>query len=101
MDHRSPPLLRGGDVVERDGERVHARTVATGARFETVWVAPLTQCFSKILLVRGAAFMAQGLDHPHIRFNAAFSEHVQLAQYLGQRLHALVSGCAALDRARL
>lgn len=53
-----------------------------------------------ILLVRGAAFMADGAADAHIRFNAAFSQHVRLGNYLRERLAGLASGQAALRRAQ-
>lgn len=39
-----------------------------------------------ILLARGAAFAADAAGDPHLRFNVVFSQHVRLAQFLGQRL---------------
>jgi hypothetical protein len=56
---------------------------------------------NKILLVRGATFMAGATPDPHIRFNAVFGQHVRLSEWLGERLQALAKGRAALDRARL
>lgn len=53
----------------------------------------------KILLVRGATFMADGHADPHIRFNAVFSQHVRLGEYLGPRLSALGAARQALARA--
>jgi DNA-binding transcriptional MocR family regulator len=55
---------------------------------------------NKILLVRGSTFMAGAQDDPHIRFNVVFSQHVRLAEYLGQRLRAIVGAKAVLARAR-
>jgi DNA-binding transcriptional MocR family regulator len=54
---------------------------------------------NKILLVRGATFMAGSTPDPHIRFNAVFSQHVRLADYLGERLHALATLQGTLARA--
>jgi DNA-binding transcriptional MocR family regulator len=54
----------------------------------------------RILLMRGAAFMADGADDAHIRFNAAFSQHVRLAEYLRSRLAGVAEGRHAVKRAR-
>ncbi|HZY18812.1 MAG TPA: PLP-dependent aminotransferase family protein [Ramlibacter sp.] len=54
----------------------------------------------RIVLMRGAAFRADGADDPHIRFNAAFSQHVRLADYLRGRLSAHAISQAALRRAQ-
>ncbi|WP_437677824.1 hypothetical protein [Sorangium sp. So ce131] len=54
---------------------------------------------NKILLVRGATFMADAAADPHIRFNVAFSQHVRLSEYLTQRFEAVASARRALARA--
>ncbi|MED5618784.1 aminotransferase-like domain-containing protein [Ideonella sp. BN130291] len=54
---------------------------------------------NSILLVRGATFMADARPDPHIRFNAAFSQHTRLAEYLAPRLAALSGMKGALARA--
>jgi len=41
---------------------------------------------NKILLVRGAAFMADGSADPHIRFNVAMCQAPQVADYLREKL---------------
>jgi DNA-binding transcriptional MocR family regulator len=53
---------------------------------------------NKILLVRGAAFMADGADDPHIRFNVAFCQAPQVGDYLRERLDALAGARAAMAR---
>ena len=54
----------------------------------------------KIVLMRGAAFSADGSADPHIRFNVAFSQHTRLADYLQPRLSALAQAQGTLDRVR-
>ncbi|WP_437501287.1 PLP-dependent aminotransferase family protein [Sorangium sp. So ce1099] len=54
---------------------------------------------NKILLVRGATFMADNAADPHIRFNVTFSQHVRLEEYLTQRFAALATVRSALARA--
>jgi DNA-binding transcriptional MocR family regulator len=44
---------------------------------------------NKILLVRGAAFMADGNADPHIRFNVAMCQASAVADYLKERLGAV------------
>ncbi|MGN6528666.1 MAG: PLP-dependent aminotransferase family protein [Burkholderiaceae bacterium] len=51
----------------------------------------------KILLVRGAAFMADAAGDPHIRFNAAFCRDPRVADWLVQRF-AATSGASELVR---
>jgi DNA-binding transcriptional MocR family regulator len=46
---------------------------------------------NKILLVRGAAFMADGNADPHIRFNVAMCQAPAVADYLRERLQAVAS----------
>ena len=41
---------------------------------------------NKILLVRGAAFFADGTDDPHIRFNVAMCQAPAVADYLREKL---------------
>jgi DNA-binding transcriptional MocR family regulator len=55
---------------------------------------------NKILLVRGATFMADGADDPHLRFNVAMCQAPRVAEYLGERLQALAGARSALDRVR-
>jgi DNA-binding transcriptional MocR family regulator len=52
-----------------------------------------------ILLARGATFMADGANDPHLRFNVAFSQHERLTAYLRERLNALSSARVAIGRA--
>jgi len=54
----------------------------------------------KIVLMRGAAFTADGSADPHIRFNVAFSQHTRLADYLRPRLSAMAQAQGTLDRVR-
>jgi DNA-binding transcriptional MocR family regulator len=54
----------------------------------------------KIVLMRGAAFTADGAADPHIRFNVAFSQHTRLADYLRPRLSALAQAQSTLRRVR-
>ena len=44
---------------------------------------------NKILLVRGAAFFADGTDDPHIRFNVAMCQAPAVADYLRERFQAI------------
>src|SRR5262249_25554110 len=44
---------------------------------------------NKILLVRGAAFLADGSADPHIRFNVAMCQAPAVADYLRERLRAV------------
>lgn len=53
-----------------------------------------------ILLMSGAAFTVRGTGDSLIRFNAVFSQHVRLAEYLRTRLAALATGNSALLRAQ-
>ena len=53
---------------------------------------------NKILLVRGAAFMADGSADPHVRFNVAMCQAPAVADYLRERLGALDGARAALTR---
>ena len=46
---------------------------------------------NKILLVRGATFMADGSADPHIRFNVAMCQAPAVADYLRERLQAVAS----------
>jgi DNA-binding transcriptional MocR family regulator len=46
---------------------------------------------SKILLVRGAAFLANGQADPHIRFNVAMCQAPRVGEYLRERLLAVAS----------
>jgi DNA-binding transcriptional MocR family regulator len=55
---------------------------------------------NKILLVRGAAFYAEGNDDPHIRFNVAMCQAPAVADYLRERLGAVTGAQQALLRAR-
>lgn len=55
---------------------------------------------NRIVLMRGAAFMADGAGDAHIRFNAVFSQHVRLGEYLRSRFGALATGNEALLRAQ-
>jgi DNA-binding transcriptional MocR family regulator len=55
---------------------------------------------NKIVLMRGSAFMADGADDPHIRFNVVYSQHTRLADYLRPRLAAVATAQDALRRAR-
>jgi DNA-binding transcriptional MocR family regulator len=54
---------------------------------------------NKILLVRGAAFFAEGNDDPHIRFNVAMCQAPAVADYLRERLGAVTAAQQALLRA--
>ena len=54
---------------------------------------------NKILLVRGAAFMADGSADPHIRFNVAMCQAPKVADYLRERLGAVTGAQQALLRA--
>jgi DNA-binding transcriptional MocR family regulator len=54
---------------------------------------------NKILLVRGAAFMADGNADPHIRFNVAICQAPTVADYLRERLQAVAGARDALARA--
>ncbi|WP_438043798.1 PLP-dependent aminotransferase family protein [Sorangium sp. So ce128] len=54
---------------------------------------------NKILLARGATFMADGAGDPHIRFNVVFSQNVRVAEYLAQRFAAVASARGAMARA--
>ena len=54
---------------------------------------------NKILLVRGAAFMADGNADPHIRFNVAMCQAPAVADYLRERLQAIDGVRHALTRA--
>jgi DNA-binding transcriptional MocR family regulator len=54
----------------------------------------------QIVLMRGSAFMADGAADPHIRFNAAFSQHTRLGDYLRPRLTALAAAQGTIARAR-
>jgi len=54
---------------------------------------------NKILLVRGAAFMADGSADPHIRFNVAMCQAPAVADYLRERLGAVAGARDALARA--
>ena len=53
---------------------------------------------NKILLVRGAAFFAEGNDDPHIRFNVAMCQAPAVADYLRERLDAVAGARQALPR---
>ncbi|RYY64023.1 MAG: PLP-dependent aminotransferase family protein, partial [Comamonadaceae bacterium] len=52
----------------------------------------------QIVLMGGQAFRADGAADPHIRFNAAYSQHTRLAAYLGERLRGAADGAAVLRR---
>jgi DNA-binding transcriptional MocR family regulator len=54
---------------------------------------------NKILLVRGATFMADGGADPHIRFNVAMCQAPAVADYLRERLGAVTGAQQALLRA--
>ncbi|WP_437737403.1 PLP-dependent aminotransferase family protein [Sorangium sp. So ce1335] len=54
---------------------------------------------NKILLARGATFMADGAADPHIRFNVVFSQHLRMAEYLAERFAAVASARGAMARA--
>ena len=54
---------------------------------------------NKILLVRGATFMADSADDPHIRFNVAMCQAPVVADYLRGRLEALSGARAVVDKA--
>ena len=54
---------------------------------------------NKILLVRGAAFMADGNADPHIRFNVAMCQAPAVADYLRERLGAVATGRDSVIRA--
>jgi DNA-binding transcriptional MocR family regulator len=54
---------------------------------------------NKILLVRGATFMADGSADPHIRFNVAMCQAPVVADYLRGRLEALSGARAVVDKA--
>jgi DNA-binding transcriptional MocR family regulator len=54
---------------------------------------------NKILLVRGAAFMADSSADPHIRFNVAMCQAPAVADYLRERLGAVTGAQQALLRA--
>lgn len=54
---------------------------------------------NKILLVRGAAFLADGTDDPHIRFNVAICRQPAVADYLRERFDAVGGARQALVRA--
>ena len=58
---------------------------------------------NKIVLARGATFMAEGPagapPDMHLRINVAFGQHPRLASYLGERLGALTKAHALLSRA--
>ena len=54
---------------------------------------------NKILLVRGAAFMADGASDPHIRFNVAMCQAPAVADYLRERLQAVAGVRQAMTRA--
>jgi len=54
---------------------------------------------NKILLARGAAFTAEGVSDPHLRFNVAACEEPRVADYLAQRLAALRGAGDAVRRA--
>jgi DNA-binding transcriptional MocR family regulator len=53
----------------------------------------------KILLVRGAAFMADAAGDPHIRFNAAFCRDPRVADWLAPRLASAAGASEAVRRA--
>lgn len=53
---------------------------------------------NKILLMRGAAFSANDIPDRHIRFNAAFSQHPRLSNYLHERLQAVAGAHSSLAR---
>ena len=55
---------------------------------------------NKILLVRGAMFMADGSADPHIRFNVAMCQAPAVADYLRGHLCAFAGARDALVRAR-
>lgn len=54
---------------------------------------------NKILLTRGAVFSASETPDRHIRFNAAFSQHPRLSNYLRERLDAVALVRASLGKA--
>jgi DNA-binding transcriptional MocR family regulator len=52
-----------------------------------------------ILLVRGATFSADPqAGDPHIRFNAVYSQHTRLADYLKERFAAVARARSTLDK---
>ena len=53
---------------------------------------------NKILLVRGAAFFADGTPDPHIRFNVAMCQAPAVADYLRERLQAVDGARTLLER---
>ena len=53
---------------------------------------------NKILLMRGSVFSANETPDRHIRFNAAFSQHPRLSNYLRERLDAVAQVRASLGR---
>ena len=53
---------------------------------------------NNILLVRGAAFLADGQDDPHIRFNAAICQAPRVADYLRERIAAVTGAQASMRR---